>query len=151
VDEVKRRNLFLILLDGAGEWLRFHPLFHNFLRDKLRSRMSLQAIARLHRCASDWLAAHGFLEEALEHAQAAGNVDRVARLIEDNVHALLNREEIILLERWLNRVPDATVQCRPRLLLAHSYSEDRAPGDGRRRTARRSSRAFAARRRRVDR
>ncbi|MCS6847604.1 MAG: LuxR C-terminal-related transcriptional regulator [Anaerolineae bacterium] len=121
LEEIKRRNLFVISLNGDDEWLRFHPLFHNFLRDKLQSRSSAEAIARLHKCASDWLAAHGFLEEALQHAQAAGDMGRLARLIEDNVHTLLNREEIITLERWLGLVPDTILQRRPRLLPAHAY------------------------------
>lgn len=121
LEEVKRRNLFVISLDGAEEWFRFHPLFHNFLRDKLRSRTSPETLARLHGRASDWLAAHGFIEEALQHAQAAGDMERLARLIEDNIHVLLNREEIITLERWLNLAPDAIVKSRPRLLLGHAY------------------------------
>lgn len=121
LEEIRRRNLFVISLDCANEWLRFHSLFHNFLRDKLQSRASAEAIARLHKCASDWLAAHGFLEEALQHALAAGDMGRLARLVEDNTHTLLNREEIITLERWLGLVPDAILQRRPRLLLAHAY------------------------------
>ncbi len=121
LEEVKRRNLFVILLDSAGEWLRFHPLFRNFLRDKLLSRTSPEMLTKLHGCARDWLAAHGFAEEALQHAQAAGDMDRLARLIEDNFHTLLNREAILTLERWLSLVPDAILQRRPRLLLAHAY------------------------------
>lgn len=123
LEEIKQRNLFVISLDGDGddEWLRFHPLFLNFLRDKLRSRSSPERLARLHGCVSDWLAARGFVEEALRHAQAAGDMDRLVRLIEDNAHALLDREEIITLERWLALVPDAVLRRRPRLLLAHAY------------------------------
>jgi LuxR family maltose regulon positive regulatory protein len=121
LDEIKRQNLFLIPLDDTGEWFRFHHLFRNFLRAKLRMRLSPEAIAALHRCAGDWLAEQGWLEEALQQAQAAGDFERIARLIETNMHGVLNREEALTLKRWLAFVPDEIVQRRPRLLLAKAY------------------------------
>lgn len=121
LDEIKRQNLFLIPLDNSGEWFRFHPLFRNVLRNKLRARVSDEDMACLHGRASDWLAAHGWLEEALQRAQAAADMSRVIRLIEANMHDVLNREEALTLQRWLALVPEEIVQRRPRLLLAHAY------------------------------
>jgi len=121
LDEIRRQNLFLIPLDSNGEWFRFHHLFRSFLRQKLRTRFDPQAIACLHGRASDWLAAHGRLEEALQQAQAAGDMNRVARLVEDSARELLNREEILTLQRYLTLVPDEILWHRPRLLLAHAY------------------------------
>lgn len=118
---IGRQNLFLVPLDSSGEWFRFHHLFRDLLRNQLQARISKEAIARLHARASDWLAAHGLQEEALQQARAAGDVDRIIALVEANAHTILNREEWMTLSRWLALVPQAMMEQRPKLLMAQVY------------------------------
>lgn len=119
--EIVRQNLFLIPLDGRGEWYRFHALFRDVLFEQLKSHMDAQAIAELHGCASDWFAAQGLPEEALQQARRANDMDRVVRLVEANVHPILDREEWMTLVRWLTFVPEQVAQHRPQLLIAQAY------------------------------
>jgi LuxR family maltose regulon positive regulatory protein len=86
--------------------------------------LSREEVATLHSKASAWLAGNGFIEEALGHALAAGAVTEAARLVEENRHDALNREDWATLERWLNLLPEETIQGRPALLLARAWILD---------------------------
>jgi LuxR family transcriptional regulator, maltose regulon positive regulatory protein len=77
---IERSNLFLIPLDRRREWYRYHHLFRDLLLSELEHREPGRRTRLLGR-AADWCEANVRLESALGYAQAAGDVDRVARLI----------------------------------------------------------------------
>jgi LuxR family maltose regulon positive regulatory protein len=76
LEHLQRDNLFLVPLDGQGQWFRYHALF----RDLLRARVNPGDARGLLRRAADWCEIHGELETALHYAQDAEDVDRVARI-----------------------------------------------------------------------
>ena len=69
---LEAENGFLVSLDAHGEWYRYHHLFGELLQLEL-STVEPTASARLHTAASAWCREHGWLEDALEHAAAAGD------------------------------------------------------------------------------
>jgi len=71
LNTLSRTNLFLVPLDDRGEWYRFHQLFAQLLRVELEHREPGLA-AMLHRRASAWYRANGFVDAAIEHALEAG-------------------------------------------------------------------------------
>ena len=66
--------------------------------------------------------AHGFVDDAVRHALAAGEVEWAARLVEQNVEALLRRSEGATLGRWLSALPEESVSSRARLCLAQAVA-----------------------------
>ena len=66
-------NLFTFSLDAHGTWYRYHHVFQTLLRRRLERQHSSEEIAELHRRASAWFAQNGFIEEAIDHALAAGD------------------------------------------------------------------------------
>jgi LuxR family maltose regulon positive regulatory protein len=76
LERLQQGNLFLVPLDGEGRWYRCHPL----VRDLLRSRLDADGRRELLGRAGAWYEEEGQLETALHHAQAAADVDRVARI-----------------------------------------------------------------------
>jgi LuxR family maltose regulon positive regulatory protein len=80
LDHLRQDNLFLVPLDGRGEWYRYHSLFRDLLRAKLEPTGGDHAQELLRR-AADWCEADGQLETALHYAQDAEDVDRVARIV----------------------------------------------------------------------
>jgi LuxR family transcriptional regulator, maltose regulon positive regulatory protein len=119
--ELEGANLFLIPLDEERRWYRYHHLFLEFLRSLLARRYA-DRIPRLRGRASEWLAAHGFLAEALEQALAAGDYPRAASLMESTADDAIKRGEMASLARWLQALPEEYVGPNPRLCLAHAWA-----------------------------
>src|SRR5439155_2974116 len=82
LEGVERANLFLVPLDEERQWYRYHHLFADALRQRLRSGTPLPDTALLHRRASAWFEGQGLLEEAISHALSAGAFEHAAVLIE---------------------------------------------------------------------
>ena len=80
LEGLENRNLLVVPLDRRREWYRYHHLFRNLLSTELRRREP-EIVPELHRRAATWYEANGMPEAAIEHAQAAGDADRVARLV----------------------------------------------------------------------
>lgn len=115
---LERSNLFVSSLDDTGEWYRYHHLFRDTLREQLTRTRGREFVMQLHAKASAWFARQGLIEEALQHALAAGDADLAASLVEQHKHDWLNNEQWGSLDRALNLLPDDVVQRRPALLLA---------------------------------
>ena len=98
--DLEQANAFVVSLDAARSWFRYHHLFAGLLQLELR-RTEPGAVTALHELAAGWFAGHGFAVEAIRHAQAARDWGRAARLLADywpglhlagrtaTVHALL--------------------------------------------------------------
>jgi LuxR family maltose regulon positive regulatory protein len=121
LEAIERANLFLVPLDEVRGWWRYHHLFADLLRARLAHERP-QRVAELHRAAAAWHQAHGFADEAVRHALAAGEVAWAARLVERHVEALLRRSEGATLHRWLAALPAESVRARARLCLAQAVT-----------------------------
>jgi LuxR family maltose regulon positive regulatory protein len=73
-------NLLLVPLDRRREWYRYHHLFRDLLGAELERREP-ELVPELHRRAAAWCQANGLEATAIDHAQAAGDADQVARLV----------------------------------------------------------------------
>src|SRR4029453_1586401 len=80
LESLEASNLLLIPLDRRRRWYRYHHLFHELLLAEL-DRREPELIPQLHARAASWCEANGLPETAIDHAQAAGDADRVARLV----------------------------------------------------------------------
>jgi len=114
-------GLFTWSTDPQQEWYHCHHLFRRLLRIQLEQRHSPEEIATLHIRASAWLAADGFIDEAIEHTLTAGDVTEAVRLVETHRHAAMNQERWPDLQRWLSRLPRQVIDERPELVLAEAW------------------------------
>ena len=80
LERLEGRNLLVVPLDRRREWYRYHHLFRELLLSELRRREP-GMLVELHLRAAAWCEANGLPESAIDHAQAAGDADRVARLV----------------------------------------------------------------------
>ncbi|MCB0175782.1 MAG: hypothetical protein KDJ97_35085 [Anaerolineae bacterium] len=121
LETIRQANLFLIPLDTEAKWYRYHHLFQSLLEHWLQTRCSAQAIAALHAQAGRWLAGQGYIEEALDHILAAGELEQAAQLVEKHRHKLLNKGQVIILAQWLEKLPEPLIERRSALLLARAW------------------------------
>ena len=85
--ELEDANAFVVSLDPARTWFRYHHLFGDLLRLELRRTLPCQVPA-LHRLAAAWLREHGQVVDAIRHTQAAGDWSDAARLLADHSFSL---------------------------------------------------------------
>jgi LuxR family transcriptional regulator, maltose regulon positive regulatory protein len=94
--ELEQQSLFVVSLDAHHSWFRYHRLFGDLLRLELR-RTDPTAVPELHRLAADWFGTHGFVIEAIRHAQAAEDWGVAARLLaEQGLGLFLDGEEMLV-------------------------------------------------------
>lgn len=122
LEELERRNVFVVALDDAREWYRYHHLFRDALRQRLGQALAPSEVARLHRRASAWLERHGVLRDALEHALAGGAFEAAARLLAPVGWAQLAvGAPLGPVRGWLEALPDAAVRREPRLCVLRAF------------------------------
>jgi LuxR family transcriptional regulator, maltose regulon positive regulatory protein len=119
LERLERDNLFVVALDDERVWYRYHHLFGDFLRGRLRHESPEQA-GELHLRASVWCEDNGHLAEAIGHALSAPDHERAARLVVREVKQAWSRGEVSTVLRWLEALPVEAKRRRPRLLLQHA-------------------------------
>src|SRR5262249_13902977 len=80
--DLERASAFVVSLDPARTWFRYHHLFADLLKLQLR-RTEQGEVAALHAVAASWFAGHGLPVEAVRHAQAARDWGLAARMLAD--------------------------------------------------------------------
>ncbi|HEX7146088.1 MAG TPA: hypothetical protein VF512_01165, partial [Actinomycetota bacterium] len=93
-------NLLLVALDRRQEWYRYHQLFRELLLAEL-DRREPGLVPQLHDRAATWCEANGLPETAIYHAQAAGDPDRVARLVRELAQPAYAAGRFSTVRRWL--------------------------------------------------
>ena len=88
LQDLEEANAFVVALDAARSWFRYHRLFAGLLQLELR-RTAPGEVIGLHRTAAQWFAEHGFPVEAIRHAQAGQDWALAVRLLADHWPGLL--------------------------------------------------------------
>ena len=105
LEQVERAGLFLVPLDEVRGWWRYHHLFADLLRARLREEHP-GLVKQLHRNAAAWCQEHGLADDAIRHAVAAGEATWAARLIEQHFdEVFFLRGEAATVHRWLSALP----------------------------------------------
>jgi LuxR family maltose regulon positive regulatory protein len=122
IERLDQRNLFIIPLDNKREWYRYHHLFADFLRARLRDRPE-EDIVDLHRRAAAWYEENSLLAEAIDHALKAEDFQRAGRLIEQNaLTTIFGHAQWATLFEWMEALPAEMVKGRPRLSLQYAWA-----------------------------
>ena len=80
-------------------------------------------ISTLHSRASSWFESQGLIAESIEHALAAGDVDRrAAETVERFRYDELDADRWYVVEKWLAKLPADVKSVRPGLLLAEAWA-----------------------------
>ena len=122
LEQLDRANLFLIPLDEEQHWYRYHHLFAEFLRKQIK-QLCPERIPQLHQRASDWFAANHMPSEAIRHALAAGDIDRVHRAVAGNALAMVENAELFDVLRNFNELPSHQVASNPWLCMAYAWAK----------------------------
>ncbi|MFO7543987.1 MAG: LuxR C-terminal-related transcriptional regulator [Trueperaceae bacterium] len=122
LDDLERRNLFLVPLDDRRQWYRYHPLFADMLRSHLMHERIGQ-VPVLHARASAWYEANGFLADAVRHALASKDQERAARLVESAWRDMHTAFQSAAWLSWADALPEAVVRSRPVLCAGYAWAQ----------------------------
>ncbi len=76
----------------------------------------------MHARASEWFEQNGLAAEAVNHALAAKDYERAARLVERNTVDLFPRGELHTLLNWVKALPEETTRSRPWLCIYQAWA-----------------------------
>ena len=119
--QLERTNLFVIPLDDEQRWYRYHHLFSDLLRLGLEQNHP-GLLPGLHLRASRWYEAQGMLAEALDHALAAGEVERVAKIVSSNVLILTEGDGVRSILQNIDALPPGQLSAQPWLGIARAWA-----------------------------
>jgi LuxR family transcriptional regulator, maltose regulon positive regulatory protein len=100
LESLEDSNLLVVPLDRRREWYRYHHLFRELLLAELERREP-ELVTELHTRAATWYEANGLAEVAVDHARAADDSDRVARLVASLVFRTYAGGRVDTVRRWL--------------------------------------------------
>jgi LuxR family maltose regulon positive regulatory protein len=115
LEYLERANLFIVPLDRERRWYRYHHLFADLLRQRLKQNLPPETITGDHVRASQWYEDNGLAFEAFGHATAAGDIERAGRLIESNEMPSHFRGVGMAILDWLASLPAAALDAHPAL------------------------------------
>jgi LuxR family maltose regulon positive regulatory protein len=121
LEQLERANLFVTPLDAERRWYRYHHLFGEVLRERLRNGATTAEIATLYRRASAWYEQNGLLTEAVQHALAADDYSLAARLIESLARPMQLRGEMITVMEWLTALPADVLRTHAHLGVIYAW------------------------------
>lgn len=121
LERLERQGVFLALQSDDGQAYRYHQLFAEYLRERLARHDPVQFRA-LQRTAAQWFAGRGEVDAAVQHALQCGDDALLATIVEDaGAWRLIPKGLKNVVARALQRLPEAMVSARPRLVLARIY------------------------------
>jgi LuxR family maltose regulon positive regulatory protein len=118
--QLEQANLFIVPLDHHGYWYRYHHLFRDFLLRHLRQHYP-QQLHHLHLQASIWYEQEQLFPEAIDHALAAEDLPRAARLLMHIEQTLIRHNEVATLRHWLDAFPEDVIHTFPSLCLLQAW------------------------------
>jgi LuxR family maltose regulon positive regulatory protein len=121
LEQIERANLFLVPLDAERRWYRYHQLFAELLQARL-FRAEPGLAPDLHRRASTWYEEHGLIQEAIQHALAAPDWSRAARLIEQHGMAVFHLGQLQTILGWFQTLPAELGEWRSLLCIIHAFA-----------------------------
>jgi LuxR family transcriptional regulator, maltose regulon positive regulatory protein len=120
--DLEDANAFVVSIDPARTWFRYHHLFADLLRLEMRRRLP-EELPALHRLAARWLIGHGEIVDAIRHTQAAGDWCDAARLLADHSFGLTLDGQAQTIESLLRAFPPGAVTEGPDIPLARATSD----------------------------
>jgi LuxR family maltose regulon positive regulatory protein len=121
LEQLEADNLFIIPLDDERSWYRYHHLFADLLRSRLR-RQEPGLFSTLYERASAWHRARGLMTEAIKYALDGGETERAFQLVVENAALVAYYGDLAALLKWLEAVPADLLRTRPWLTAGYAWA-----------------------------
>jgi len=120
LEGLETTNLFIVPLDNQRHWYRYHHLFADLLKHRLRITLP-DRVPELHQRASKWYQNAGQIDDAIHYAQASENPERLTDILEEHWQEIIHRGEFTKLRNLLDSLGPATTQINAPLSMAYCW------------------------------
>jgi LuxR family maltose regulon positive regulatory protein len=120
LEALERANLLIVPLDDERRWYRYHALFAEILRARLRT-LHPDEVAELHARASAWHEDRGDDDEAIHHALRSGDLERTSRIVAVASGRHVNAGELSTVRGWLDALPPEVVRGHAQLSASYAW------------------------------
>ena len=121
IDYLQNSSLFIIDLDYAGNWFRYHHLFRDIIRSILTDYYSDAEIKLFHRKAAEWFETQSDPYRAITHYLKAGEMQAAIELFEPIRKKLLSIGAWRQIEQIFYLFPESIVESTVTLYLAKNW------------------------------
>jgi len=121
LEMLEHANLFIIPLDNERHWYRYHHLFVELLRLRLRQSQP-ENLPILHIRASEWFNHQGLNREAIKHSLAANDYQGAAELIRAIAIDIIQQGEHATVAEWINAFPEEFIKGQSFLCVLHAWA-----------------------------
>ncbi len=120
LENLERKQLFVVPLDDHKTWYRYHPLFADFLQHQLKRLYPGKDIEQ-HSKAAKWFLEAGEFREAIYHAFKSENLEQVALILHENYKKIASVEGPWMTLSCLKKLPEKMLSSYPSLLVYKAF------------------------------
>lgn len=110
---LNRRHYFTERLSGGGQGYRYHPLFRDFLLDRVKTRSAADELAAMRGEAALLLEQSGQIEEAARLYGDARDGQALARMVTHHAREILMQGRNKTVEEWIAGIPGQIADADP--------------------------------------
>jgi LuxR family maltose regulon positive regulatory protein len=121
LERLERANLFIVLLDEERRWYRYHHLFADLLRQRLRQTQP-EKLPILHLRASEWFKVQGLNREAIKHSLDGRDYQGAAELIRAIAIDIIQQGEHTTVAGWVDAIPEEFAKGKLYLCVLHAWA-----------------------------
>lgn len=105
IQDLRRRNLFVTIIDEAGSVIRYHALFREFLQRKLITQTDPSEVRNLYTTAAQYFRSSGDTVSMVDLLISSGQFGQAVRTVEAHGLELISRGQVQTLLRWTQAMP----------------------------------------------
>ena len=111
--DLDKSHLLINCVDCNNRWCSLHPLFKDFLQNKMADEWSEEDLAKLQQSAGKWVKKNVHNKEAINRSYIAGDKNNIYPNSEKNKDSRLNEGKWADVEKWLAEIPEGTKKNHP--------------------------------------
>jgi LuxR family transcriptional regulator, maltose regulon positive regulatory protein len=120
LETLEKNNMFVVALDSDRTWYRYHHLFADLLKQRLKIWDKVNII-KLHNKACSWFEQHRLLDFAIRHALIIHNYDKSINLIGGVVEEMWENGQHDAILKYGSFLPDELIKTNPPFCLYYSW------------------------------